>query len=525
MDVFDDEDAKDTSTLFVRKPNTVSSHEDIERRENEQFLIEMENYEDDTFDLPQGPSYDSDPQQSFLFGADVSSKRQISVTPPKKGKQREGQINAQFVAPTSTLTNWPMVLRHWILSTLVLPIYVVALITKSWKDNPGQVSKRVGSIIILFSFLFYSTLILMISIFSTSSQVHSIFPVQQVLFVVFIYLMCCFAEGMLKHTRVVTDVDSIVVTNNNSLQDTVHEVKDHLVSANITITTLQNNRWSLSTFLDTITFISNPSRSCQNTPLIVSFVLATFYAGGVIAMHVYVVLKTSNESFGALLVIYILCVTFLQWFMSFCILFTLGQVALRLSTREKVVKVFKESTLFSKGDHAFRLTTLENVKAWQMLRDTLLSRYGFPSIYVDVVVSAAFTLWVPLVLIGVIDFLFQSQITMLALNASALAILILIFLLACVAIASGVQDTLSSTETLRKQEFSILVSNNLPSDQQAKLEHVLERLSELIEHDRDNAVVFQVWGFPLNKRMVIFLGGVLVTLSSSVLVRIASKLT
>jgi hypothetical protein len=198
---------------------------------------------------------------------------------------------------------------------------------------------------------------------------------------------------------------------------------------------------------------------------------------------------------------------------------------MRLSTRDKVVKVFKEATLFSKGDHAFRLTNLENIRAWQMLRDTLLSRYGFPSIYVDVVISAAFTLWMPLVIIGVLDFLFQAQITMLALNASALAILILIYLVVCVGIASSVQDTLSSTETLRKQEFSILVSNQLPQEDQRKLEHVLERLSSLIEHDRDNAVVFQVWGFPLNKRMVIFLGGVLVTLSSSVFVRLASKLT
>ena len=60
----------------------------------------------------------------------------------------------------------------------------------------------------------------------------------------------------------------------------------------------------------------------------------------------------------------------------------------------------------------------------------------------DVVISAAFTLWVPLVIVGVVDFLFRPTITPLALNAIILAVLILAYLLICVVLAAKVQETL-----------------------------------------------------------------------------------
>jgi hypothetical protein len=92
----------------------------------------------------------------------------------------------------------------------------------------------------------------------------------------------------------------------------------------------------------------------------------------------------------------------------------------------------------------------------------------------------------------------------------------------CVVLASKVQETLSNTDVLRWQEYHFLVSD---SGDQAKirLTRILKRLAQLVDEGKENAVVFQVWGFPLNRKMATFLGGVLVTLSSSVVVRAASK--
>lgn len=445
-----------------------------------------------------------DPQQSFLFGVD-SFERVKPLVDANEPIKRDIFTTDKSNTPTSTFTNWVYVFRHWFLSSVALPLYVVALVTKSWRDQPTQLSKVAGTFFIFMSFIFYGLLITIIALHGSDTFVKTAVPIQQTLLTIFLYLMCCFAESMLKHTH-------IIYQDQYSYEDADAKKKEVVIQTN------RNNRWSTATFLDTITFISAPTNSQKNMPFFISLFVSLAYTCIVVGVQIYFLSSVQQK---ATVIVYILFVSILHFILSFSIVVTLCHVALRLYTRSRVVTVFKEAIIYTKGDHCFQLQTLENVNAWHKLRQTLLSRYGFPSIYVDVVISAAFTLWVPLVMVAVMDFLFQAQITMTALIGSTLAMLILIFLLVCVAIASNVQDILSSTEALRKHEFALLISNG----EQKPLIRVLQRLSQLIETERDNAVVFQVWGFALNKRMVIFLGGVLVTLASSVVVKLGSRFT
>jgi hypothetical protein len=242
--------------------------------------------------------------------------------------------------------------------------------------------------------------------------------------------------------------------------------------------------------------------------------------------------------------IYIAAVTLAHTILGFVIIYPIGQVFLRLSVRAKVAVAFVRSVTYGRDGNAFRLNSLQNIHAWQLIRDTLLRQYAFPTPYVDVVMSAAFTLWVPLVIVGALEFVFRLAVTPLAMNTSVLAVIVLLYLLVCVASAASVQETLSNTDVLRFHEYHFLLSaeqNNTPSSSpedkgkdkeevatattttiitrdtlggvnKRSLAHILKRLAALIEQSKDNAVVFQVWGFPLNRKMSTFLGGVLVTL-------------
>jgi len=427
-----------------------------------------------------------------------------------------------MIAQTLTTTKWGLMFRHWFLSSVLLPLYAVGLVTFTWKKSPQKLSRVQGVFVIAISLVFYGLLWTSLGLLIAYERVRKIFPPQQAVFVVFVYLMCCFAESMLKNTY----VGSVLDHQAPNLEKTRAVVSGHEPALQQTRVQTTSGEWTVIQFLETILFISAPTQHSLRVVNVINFVLTSLYATVILGLHLYFALEVHD--FGAAVIVYIVIETILQGTLCLIILYPLSQVAVRLSVRDKVARVFSEATTTlcaareEGGDHTFRLNTLQNVKAWQMIRDTLLRRYAFPTLYVDVVVSAAFTLWVPLVMVGVMDFVFQASITPLALNAIALAVLILGYLLVCVVLASKVQETLSNTDVLRWQEYHFLVSTTANAEIE-KLTHILKRLAQLIDAGKENAVVFQVWGFPLNRKMATFLGGVLVTLASSVVVRVASK--
>lgn len=353
----------------------------------------------------------------------------------------------------------------------------------------------------------------MFSLLITSSQVRKLFPIQQACFVFFLYIMCCLAESMLKNTS--TKYSAMDEATTTRLEKEASQPQEE------SYTSIDGTKWKSSRYLNTIMDMSDPPQNKKMGTLFLSLFVSIMYCGVVLGIHLYSP-QVRSEANGSVIA-YITVVAIVQSMLCFVILYPLSQVALRLSVRSKVARLFQESVSYSQADYAFRLDSLDNIRAWQFIRDTLLRRYAFPTMYVDVVISAAFTLWVPLVIVGVMEFFFQLSITPLAINTTTLAVLVLIYLLVCVMTAAEVQEVLSNTQVLRWQEYHFLVSEK--QGEYASLTTILKRLSLLIEQGRDGAIVFQVWGFPLNRGMSTFLGGVLVTLASSIFVRVASVLT
>lgn len=450
-------------------------------------------------------------QQSFIFGADQFSLSTLSQRDTPSG---ERSVEKASRKRSHTETQWALVVRHWFLSMVLLPAYVLALVTYAWKTS-NRLSRSQGALIFIFSLLFYGLIWASFALLLVSPSVRLIFPPQSAAFVYFLYCMSCFAESTLKNTCIIdASATSFTVEEGNN---------QRLPAVNTeNLTTRDGKTWTTARFLETIFFIAKPTPAKEWSVRVATLLVSLVYTGFVLALHCYFFVSAKN--FESSVIAYSVIMTILQGTLCFVILYPLSQVALRLHTRGIIARLFSDATqVESSLEHSFALTTLENVQAWQSVRDTLIRKYAFPTLYVDVVISAAFTLWVPLVAVGVMDFLFRSAISSLALTTTALAVLILGYLLVCVILASRVQETLADTDVLRWQEYSFLVGNSASHAEVLHLTRVLKRLAQLIDSSKEEAVVFTVWSLPLNRRMATVLGGILVTLSSSVLVRAASK--
>lgn len=491
-------------------------------------------------------------QQSFIFGPGnfyTSHDRPPKNAPQRDaigavplGFDREGTLKGQeadhvisMMTPATTKTLWFAVIRHWLLSTLVLPLYALALVTHTWKHTPRALSKFAGTLVLAGTTGFYALLWLLFSLYISSDRIKALYPVSQACFIFFLYTMCCLAESMLKNT-------SIDAASNNEV---TNDTNLALMKQEDTFTSIWKKEWTTARYLDDILEKSNPHPTTIFAVHFVSFLVACLYGGSVLALHLW---KAQLGREPLSVYIYIAAITLAHTILGFVIIYPIGQVFLRLSVRAKVAVAFVRSVTYGRDGNAFRLNSLQNIHAWQLIRDTLLRQYAFPTPYVDVVMSAAFTLWVPLVIVGALEFVFRLAVTPLAMNTSVLAVIVLLYLLVCVVSAASVQETLSNTDVLRFHEYHFLLSaeqNNgtfspqeqindaTPKNDKGKeestgpqsapldatigtnkrsLAHILKRLAALIEQSKDNAVVFQVWGFPLNRKMSTFLGGVLVTL-------------
>jgi hypothetical protein len=485
-------------------------------------------------DNPADAAASTNVQQSFIFGAGQfyqSTERQHQQARQLDNNENNYENNdddqiLNMMAPARVQTQWSMVARHWVLSTLFLPLYILAVVTHTWKHSPQQLSKIAGTFILFASIVVYALLWALFGVtIASASSIRAIFPIQEVWFIFFLYTMCCWAESMLKNTHIQFSASDEATTRELKRENDIENVRERG-----TFQTTQGEPWSVARYLNFILESSTPTPMKMFTTRLLSVVVSLLYTGGILGLHIYLLQSatsaaTANETatnHDASTYFYVVVVSILQGVFCFVIVYPLGQVALRLSMRAKVSRLFYESASYSQAEYAFRLVNLENIRAWQTIRDTLLRRYAFPTLYVDVVISAAFAIWVPLVAVGALEFLFQLTVTPLALNTAILALIILIHLLVCVMTASDVQEVLSNTEILRWQEYHFLVSPDKTRDvvEVQKLTHILQRLGELIQQGRDSAVVFQVWGLPLNRGMATFLGGVLVTLASSIVVRL-----
>jgi hypothetical protein len=541
MEVEVDEEFADQSTFFLSDDPTDGGFEDPAGRMPQQsFIFGAEQFYGSSSRLKTKELFFSN---TYKGGNNNNTSQQPFFSPAQDkdndddnddDDNDEKEDAPPLIAQTLTTTKWGMVIRHWLLSSLFLPLYAVGLVTFTWRRTPDQLNLFQGSMVIGISVIFYGLLWTSLGLVAAYPNVRAIFPVQQACFVFFVYLMCCFAESMLKNTyvgSVIDDMSDDSETHHQAAGLSPAIVSGTEKSLHKSLTAMSGKRWSIISFLDTILFMSAPTKTKLQTVNILTLLFTFIYSGIVLALHVYFMIGAGDYS--AAVIIYIIVETLLQGVLCFIILYPLSQVGIRLSVRDKVARLFSEATTTisgpwaQSGDHTFRLSTLQNVKAWQIIRDTLLRRYAFPTLYVDVVISAAFTLWVPLVVVGIMDFFFRAAITPLALNSIVLALLILGYLLICVVLASKVQETLSNTDVLRWQEYHFLVSTVTDAkkvEKISRLTHILKRLAQLVDEGKENAVVFQVWGFPLNRKMATFLGGVLVTLSSSVIVRAASKM-
>lgn len=483
--------------------------------------------------------------QSFIFGAahlirtdkDNNNYKRRNNSATTLTTEKEVDIT-DLARKTVTTTNWTKLIKHWALASLLLPLYALAIVTHAWKTMPETLSKPRGIVALFGSVFICGGLWTCIGLYIVYPVVRLVFPFQHLGFLIYMYVICNFAEALMKNTTIAHSTTST-------------DTKDSVTSVVTGIDIDTNN------MVDRFMILAKPSDKMQNLPFIAGVFASSVTILGYVILGILVALwpKVSAVTdthdriiIGAYSIIHSLVLNVLCGM----VYHSLGQVALRLYVRSKVVALFSDAASFHNADHCFRLTTLKNIKGWKKIRDTLIQRYNFPSLYVDVVISAAFTMWVPLVILGVVDFFLRSGgsgsssssnylgVSVVTVYTTITALVLLIYLIICTMLATRVQEGLTDTDILRAQEFDLLllqhssVSNDTKEtndtnygngDDSLIAQNVLRRFADLIDVSKDKTVILEVWGFPLNRRMATLLGGVFITLTSSALLQAAAKLT
>lgn len=130
-------------------------------------------------------------QQSFIFGADQFSQSTREVVSDRGAEAGEAALGKK----SRTETQWSLVIRHWFLSMTLLPAYVLALVTHSWKTS-NVLTRTQGTLIVLFSVVFYTLIWASFGMLVASPPVRTLFPPQSAGFVYFLYSVGCFSTRM-----------------------------------------------------------------------------------------------------------------------------------------------------------------------------------------------------------------------------------------------------------------------------------------------------------------------------------------
>lgn len=501
--------------------------------------------------------------QSFIFGAahlinENTNQRTVNINNNRNVKYNsnnnnntEGKEIVDLARRTVTTTNWAKLVKHWALASILLPLYALAIVTHAWKTMPETLSKSRGTLALVGSVVICGGLWTCIALYIVYPVVRFVFPFQHLGFLIYMYVICNFAEALMKNTTIIPSNN-----NNNSSTNSSGSANASYVTITSVVTGKELN---VNDVVDRFLFLAKPSDKLQNTPLIAGLLTSALTTISFIVLGILVVLwpKISTVTIvqdRVILSAYVIIHSLVLNILCGMVYHSLGQVALRLYVRSKVVMLFSDAVAFHNADHCFRLTNLKNIKGWKKIRDTLLQRYNFPSLYVDVVISAAFTMWVPLVILGIVDFFLRSSgttgsssssnilgISVVTVYTTITALFLLLYLIVCTMLATRVQECMTDTDVIRAQEFDLLLQqhndnnkngngkdekdNEGSSETTIEVQNVLRRFADLIDASKDKTVILEVWGFPLNRRMATLLGGVFITLTSSALLQAAAKLT
>lgn len=443
--------------------------------------------------------------QSFQLGCDINKHGDV-VLP---GTDNDG-----------ISTEWGNTIILFVVTALILPYYALALISHIRKDQQGRLTNKKAYTIIGICLTLYSLFWVFLGLFWGLSK-NPLMSWSEPVFLVLLYFVCCFSEAAIKTT---TYKDNH--TYSGDVTRSIHSI--HISAGYVDAGDAGNNRQGVISLGDLCVLIRKQtvSRKVYIGIRVLSVVLGCVFAVFVEVSR-WIFIDSADKTITAGLIIYVGTGWILRFTLSSFIFFYLGESLVQLYARVEQSKVFNALTSSSAALHynipSFKLDSRNNIQAWQILRAYLLHEYQQPKIYVDVVLSACFSMWLPLMLVSGLLLFVGKHMTMFIATCSLMAVIIFVYLIICVVLASRCREGFNQIGIFHAEEYRLLCKANVDSADVSQIISVLEKLREIIRYGEGDAIVFRILGFGINKNLSTLLFGLLVTVGSTVLTQILAS--
>jgi hypothetical protein len=404
------------------------------------------------------------------------------------------QLEFESSSVSSISTQWSYTFLLFLVILFALPLYTLSVVVHIRKMQKNRLSKKSAYIIILLCTTIYIILWTFIGLWF-----RYISNWKELVFIIIFYCICCFSESILKTTE----------SNNNSA-----DVEKHIYNVRITANYINDSNKveeGLVSIGNLISMIRRESVSKRICLFIRSLSLILGLLFSIITEISRWVFDINENKITVGFIVYIICGFILRFTLSSFIFFYLGETVIQLYSRLHQSKLFHALTSSSLSKkHSLphiKLNQIDNIQGWQILRATLLYEYQQPKIYVDVVLSACFSIWLPLTVISCVHILLKHSATMFLITCLTISIFIFIYLILCVHMASVVRREFNHTEFLHLEEYRLLCSKD-NKDKEIKL---LQKLREIILIGNNKAIVFRIFGIGINQNFSTFIIGLVIS--------------
>jgi hypothetical protein len=237
----------------------------------------------------------------------------------------------------------------------------------------------------------------------------------------------------------------------------------------------------------------------------------------------------SSYQLNSSLIVYIICSFILRLSLSGFIFFYLGESLIQLYSRLYQSKIFealsyRNLSIKSNLPH-IKLDTLESIQGWQILRSCLLYEYQQPKIYIDVVLSSGFVIWLPLIIISGTHFLFKLPMSMFLLLCLILSVFIFIYLIICISLAGTTRQKFNHLGLLHLEEYRLLCypksSSDIVHPKQTEI-NLLVKIRQIIQFGKNEAIVFRILGWGINQNATTVMIGLIISAITSILAKLIS---
>lgn len=454
---------------------------------------------------------------SFLFG--VGTNNSISDNDdPKKEPLLNDKLDESYqlgydmtlhIEPLLSATisiQWLHTFLLFLIIIIGLPLYVISILVR----QENKLTKRNSYLIFLICTTIYVFLWIFIGLWSKYQGIYPMIDWKELIFVIGFYCICCFAEAVIKTTYIDNQSDDIEKQTRNIHIDVRYMNDNNLMDE------------SAIRICDLILIIKREqiSNYIYSIVRILSLILGIVF--GIITEVIRWTEdgKNNNVNISGGFVIYIIIGFILRSVLSSFIFFYLGEALTQLYLRFIQSNLFQSlsSVTLSKKKLLpyIRLNSENNIQGWKILRATLLHEYQQPKIYIDIILSTCFGIWIPLSIITIIHIIFKYNISMFLIMCLTESIFIFIYLIICIHIAAKTRNEFNQISLLHLEEYRLLCAK----EDKSKEIKIIKKLRQIMEIGINDAIVFKIFGIGINQNFTTILISFVITAVTTIFTKL-----